>query len=179
MFDFDSITFLIAVVSLIAFAIPFMIYSNEARKQSVQNAAKLESFLQSQHLQVAAKEIWRDRYFLGLDLNQEKLAYTKDIKNFEPTVIHLSEISHVSRQEVSRVIGTGKSQRKVIDALYLNLFTSSGILLVSIEIYDGEVFSDLSGEPVLLTKWEKLLKDQLAVTNKKENLHKAQSSEIV
>lgn len=161
MFDFDSITLLIAIVSMIAFAFPFVIYSKKITKENIQKSTKLEEFIKSQQLNVTVKELWRDRYFVGMDLHQRKLVYVQNLQEFQPIVIQLDDINHVAKHEASRMLGSGKNQRKIIDELHLQLVGKSGKLKASLEIYNGEIFSDLSGEPVLIEKLENILKSHI------------------
>lgn len=166
MFDFDSITLLISMVCLVAFAIPFIIYSKKAKSQNSQKKAKLDEFLQANQFNLTVQETWRDRYFLGIDPVKRALVFVENLDAFEPQVFNLDDVHQVVKHEVSRMIGTGKNQRKIVDELHLQLIGKSGRLKTSIEVYNGEVFSDLLGEPVLIQKLEALLKDYKKSTDK-------------
>lgn len=161
MFEIDIITLSFALISLVAFVIPFYLNSKKSKKEKKQKESILEDYLKSQNLNLDQKELWRDQYFLGLDSNQRKLVYIQNLKEFQPELINLDEINHVSQHEVSRMIGSEKNPRKVLDELHLYLIGKSGKVKASLEIYNGEIFSDLSGEPVLIQKWEALIKEKI------------------
>lgn len=161
MFEIDIVTLSFAMLCLIAFVIPFYLNSKKSKKEKLQKETKLEEYLRSQNLKLDQREMWRNQYFIGLDSNQRKLVYIQNLKDFQPLLLNLDEINHVAQHEVSRMIGTEKNQRKVLDELYLHLIGKNGKVKASLEIYNGEIFSDLSGEPVLIQKWEAVIKEEL------------------
>lgn len=161
MFEIDIITLSFALISMVAFVIPFYLNSKKSKKEKHRKESILENYLKSQNLNLDQKEFWRDQYFIGLDSNQRKLVYIQNMKDFQPELINLDEINHVSQHEVSRMIGSEKNPRKVLDELNLYLIGKNGKVKASLEIYNGEIFSDLSGEPVLIQKWEALIKEKI------------------
>lgn len=166
MFEFDLVTLLITAITIIAFAIPFIRYSRKHKNQASEKLTKLKNFLQSNQLDLKVNETWRDRYFLGIDSARKKLIYVQNLVDFEPQIINLEEVLHVSKHEVFRLVGTEKNQRKVLDELHLHLIGKNNKIKASLEVYNGEVFSDVSGEPVLIQKLESLLKEHLQTTDK-------------
>lgn len=175
MFDFDSITLIISMVCLFAFAIPFIIYSRKANSQNSQKKAKLDDFLRTNQFNLTVEETWRDRYFLGIDPEKRVLVFVENLNAFEPQVFKLDEVYHVIKHEASRMIGAGKNQRKIVDELHLQLMGKSGKFITSIEVYNGEVFSDLAGEPVLIQKLEALIKKYIMTRNNANQYESATS----
>jgi len=170
MFEIDSVSLTIGAVLLVAFAVPFFMYSSKSKKEKKKRDMMLEDYLKANNLKLDLQESWRNKYFLGLDLAHKKLVYVKSFEDFQPLQVNLEELSHITSQEVSRMVGSGKDSRKVLDELQLQLVGKNGKVRASLEIYNGDLFSDLSGEPVLIQKWETLLKEQISQIKQMEKV---------
>ncbi|NHE59813.1 hypothetical protein [Cyclobacterium plantarum] len=154
MFDLDIITLSMAMVAIIAFIMPFYI-NNKKVKAKVALAEKLlADFAKNQQLNIQVKDLWRNKYFIGIDPQKGKLIYSEDINSCLPVLIDLHLIGHVRIKEESHKVVSPTSTRKVIDKLELSFYSEKAELFHNIEFYDGEKFSDLLGETILIKKWE-------------------------
>ncbi|MFC4872814.1 hypothetical protein [Negadavirga shengliensis] len=171
MFDIDIISLSIAVILIAAFILPLYLHISKAKKRETRATKLLEDFAKSQGLEIQVKDLWRSRYFVGLDRNKAKLLYSDDIALSSPVLIDLYTISRVKIGEVSHKVVNQVESRKVIDRLDLILLDKNGDTANVLEFYDGNRFSDLNGETILIKKWEtyleditrKILKDQLVL----------------
>ncbi|MFO7823403.1 MAG: hypothetical protein R6V72_05650 [Cyclobacterium sp.] len=154
MFDLDIITLSMAMVAIIAFIMPFYL-NNKKEKARVALAEKLlADFEKNQQLHIQVKDLWRNKYFIGMDPKKGKLIYSEDIHSCSPVLIDLLLINNVRIKEESHKVASPTSSRKVIDKLELLFYSEKAELVHTIEFYDGETFSDLLGETILIKKWE-------------------------
>lgn len=161
MFDLDIVTSSIAVVSIIAFCIPFYIHSRNIKNRLAVANRHLEDFANNEQISLEKREIWRNQYFIGFDSQKGKLIYSMDISTASPQFIDLEMVNGVKIEEASHKVQSQVSSRKVIDKLDLVLIGEGGKHLYELEFYDGDKFSDLLGETVLIKKWETALKGYL------------------
>ncbi|SHN27489.1 hypothetical protein SAMN04488057_115126 [Cyclobacterium lianum] len=154
MFDLDIITLSMAMVAIVAFIMPF--YLNHKKEKARITLAKklLAEFTRNLNLEIEKKDLWRKKYFIGLDPEKGQLVYSSDFSSDSPIQIDLYQVSQVKIKENSRKIVTATSARKIIDKLDLEFYSQGGLLIHSLEFYDGEIFSDLLGETILIKKWE-------------------------
>lgn len=154
MFDIDIISMLIAVVAILAFIAPFYIQYLKVKKTKLRKVSELNKFLEENSLQINSFDFWRSFYYVGIDSSQMKLVYAKGAERFSNDIIDLKDINYAKIRESSRVLGEKESKRKVIDELTLELVDASGNVRHMLEFYDGEKYSDLLGETVLVKKWQ-------------------------
>lgn len=166
MFEIDIITLIMAVAGMIAFATPFYLNNQKVKNEKIQKSIKLADALKNNGLNLTEQEEWRNRYFIGIDSEKNKLIYISNLNEINPILIDLHKVNHVKIHEVSRLIGTKGNNRKIIDALSLQLINYDGKVIGDLEFYDGEIFSDLVGEPIVIKKWEATLQSIVKNQNK-------------
>lgn len=159
MFDIDIISLTIAVILIAAFILPLYLHISKVKNREVRATKLLEDFAKSQELEIQVKDLWRSKYFIGLDRNKAKLLYSDDIALSSPVVIDLRTITRVKIAEVSHKVVNQLESRKIIDRLDMVLLDKSGNTANILEFYDGNRFSDLNGETILIKKWESYLED--------------------
>ncbi|WP_114749754.1 hypothetical protein [Pleomorphovibrio marinus] len=163
MFEIDIPSLLIAVVAISAFIAPLYIQYLRVKKTRLRKESELNRFLEENSLRINNFDFWRSFYYVGIDSSQMKLVYAKGSEQFSTDIIDLKDISYAKIRESSRTLGEKESKRKVIDHLTLELVDASGNVSHMLEFYDGEKYSDLLGETVLIKKWQ----DQVNVVLKK------------
>jgi hypothetical protein len=166
LFDIDIVSFSIAVILIIAFIIPFYWYSRKSRIKELKAIKCLGEYAMNLDLEMHLTEFWRSHYFIGLDRNKGKVIYADNLLSPSPVIIDLRNIKKVKVEEASRKIVTPKETRKVIDKLELNFVGENNKTVMKIEFYDGDKFSDLNGESVLIKKWEAVLQSVIDSKNK-------------
>ena len=158
MIDIDPVTLIVSAICMGAFIAP-LAYQNFKVKSS-------ESLLQKSFLEMAQQngiqpeiqERWRNHYQLGLDPKSKKLIYHRYGAYPSQSIIDLSGISKVTLDEKNHMVQVKKEKRVIIDYLALQLhYKDPNHPTKSLEIYDGELFSDLAGERVLAGNWKTLL----------------------
>lgn len=154
MFDLDIITLSMAMVAIIAFIMPFYINHKKVKARVALSEKLLADFANNQQLHIQVKDLWRNNYFIGMDPQKGKLIYSEDIHSCSTLLIDLHLICKVRIKEESHKVVSPTSTRKVIDKLELLFYSESAELVHNIEFYDGEKFSDLLGETILIKKWE-------------------------
>ncbi|WP_165389786.1 hypothetical protein [Cecembia calidifontis] len=156
MFDIDITTLAVSAVLTIAFIAPF--YWNY-RKMS-QKEKKLDQLIQnlkaSKGINLSVKDYWNNQYFIGLDPTKKILVYSSNIHDQDPLILDLNQVKGIKMEEKHHEF----NKRKIVDELNLIVHPIHKAAF-PIEFYDGEKFSSLDTEPVLIKKWEKLLKPLL------------------
>lgn len=161
MFDIDIITLAISAVAMIAFALPFYFASRKINKKKVLALKQIEDFIQSQNLTIQIRDIWRNQYFIGLDTVKGVLVYCEHLDNSSPVLIDLKKINQVAIEEAAHVVGNMTNSHKVLDKLTLSMTDEHNRKIQGLEFYDGDKYSDLNGEAVLIKKWELLIREQV------------------
>lgn len=124
--------------------------------------ATFEEFSTTNNVIPTQHERWRNHYHLGLDSQYKKLVYHRFGSYPEQSLIDLRDVNKVSIQEKIRHVQVGKEKRYILDFLALQFhFKDISHAPKTIEIYDGELFSDMAGERGIAEKWQKILEEQL------------------
>ncbi|MCC5938013.1 MAG: hypothetical protein JJU34_12095 [Lunatimonas sp.] len=157
MFAIDYMSLAVATSLIALFVVPLYLHIRKTNRAKARAIKRLEGFAASQGLVFSDTEIWRNRYFLGLDRSKNILIYTNNLKESAPICIELGSILRVSMIERYHEVVTKVEKRKVFDSIELHLITQDGRVAYRLEVYDGNRYSDLDGEAVLGRKWEQLL----------------------
>ncbi|WP_035805644.1 hypothetical protein [Lunatimonas lonarensis] len=158
MFTIDYVSLAIAAVLIALFITPLYLHVRKTNRSKADALRRLHDFASSKGWLLTNSEIWRNRYFIGLDEMNLGLVYSNDIGDHSAIAVPLSEIQRVRVIERSHRVSINTEKRKVIDAIDLQLIGKDGNVLHELEIYDGNRYSDLDGESVLVGKWEGMLK---------------------
>ncbi|EOZ98710.1 hypothetical protein A33Q_1364 [Indibacter alkaliphilus LW1] len=153
MFEIDIPSMLIAIVAILAFIAPFYIQYLRVKKTKLRKTSELNRFLEEKKLQINDFDFWRNFYYVGIDSSQMKLVYAKGSDQFSNQLIDLKDINYAKISESFRILGEKEPKRKIIDLLILELIDASGNVRYMLEFYDGEKYSDLLGETVLVKEW--------------------------
>ncbi|MCE7056197.1 hypothetical protein LZF95_16050 [Algoriphagus sp. AGSA1] len=162
MISIDSVTLTVTSFAILASASPFVYYSYKLRKISSENLATFEEFSSANNVIPTQQERWRNHYHLGLDDQSKKLIYHRFGSYPEQSLIDLGEVAKVSIQEKIRRVLVGNEKRYILDFLALQFhFKDASHSPKTIEIYDGELFTDRAGERGIAEKWQKILEKHL------------------
>ena len=162
MISVDPVTLAVTSFAMMASASPFVYYSYRLKKQSSDNLASFEEFSSSNNVIPTQHERWRNHYHLGLDSKFKKLVYHRFGSYPEQSLIDLSEVYKVSIQEKNRRVQIGKEKRFILEFLALQFhYKDSNHSPKTIEIYDGELFTDVAGERGIAEKWQRILENHL------------------
>ena len=162
MISVDPVTLAVTSFAMMASASPFVYYSYRLKKQSSENLATFEEFSSSNNVIPTQHERWRNHYHLGLDSQFKKLVYHRFGSYPEQSLIDLSEVYKVSIQEKNRRVQVGKEKRFILEFLALQFhFKDSSHSPKTIELYDGELFTDVAGERGIAEKWQRILENHL------------------
>ncbi len=161
MFDIDITTLVISAAALIAFILPFYFAGRNVNKKKALAMKQIADFAKSQNLTFSIQDIWRNQYFIGLDTTKGVLIYCENLSNTSPVVIELKKINHVTIDETAHVVTNMTNSNKVVDKLSLFIFDNRNRIVQDLEFYDGDRYSDLNGEAVLIKKWEILIREQI------------------
>lgn len=144
-----------------AFALPFYLNARKVKLREREAIRILTDYISTHGLNLREKDQWRDKYFIGLDKEKAQLVYSADTSQDNYKSIFLDQIKRVSIVEVSHQVTNGKESHKELDRLDLILINQNDKPIHALEFYDGDQYSDLVGEAVLIKKWEALLKDSI------------------
>lgn len=162
MFEIDPVTFLMSCILMCAFSVPFIYNGQKNKKIARTLMAKLNELAQLKGANPTEIDIWRFRYALGLDVSQNVLVYLCQDTTSVSYSLNLADFKTVRLIKKYQELN-GKSQtQKLPEYLALELVPVDSVAqVVSLELYDGELFSDLMGETVLADKWVGILNKQL------------------
>ncbi|MEB2775921.1 hypothetical protein SYJ56_11430 [Algoriphagus sp. D3-2-R+10] len=162
MISIDSVTLAVMSFAMVATASPFVYYSYKLKKISSGNLASFEEFSSTNNITPTQHERWRNHYHLGLDKQHKKLVYHRFGSYPEQSLIDLKDVNKVSIQEKIRKVQVGKEKRYILDFLALQFhFKDTSHSPKTIEIFDGELFTDVAGERGIAEKWQKILESNL------------------
>ena len=162
MISIDPVTLAVTSFAIMASASPFVYYSYKLKKISSINLATFEEFSTTNNVIPTHHERWRNHYHIGLDSQYKKLIYHRFGTYPEQSLIDLRDVDKVSIQEKIRRVQVGKEKRYILDFLALQFhFKDITHAPKTIEIYDGELFTDVAGERGIAEKWQKILEEQL------------------
>ncbi|MFD2036008.1 hypothetical protein ACFSKL_14480 [Belliella marina] len=170
MFDIDIISIAMAAAAMVAFAIPFYVNQRKVKKEKSDRTNKITALSKSHGLNIDIQDLWRNQYFVGLDAHQNKLIYIGDLDEMDPKIIYLDEVKIVKVVESSRMVGPKGNSRKVVDGLQLQLINNHGKSIGDLVFFDGDKFSDLVGEPILVKKWEATINAAIKNQMKKDSI---------
>lgn len=165
--DIDFVSLGISLVLIIAFIAP--IYINIRKNHRVLQAGlfNVQNFARQQRLKLDEQAIWRNRYFIELDKTKKSLIFTNDMRQTLPIMVDIPSIRGVKILENFHYVKQNGQKTKVIDNLWLQLFTSDGLPAYSMEFYDGNLYSDLQGEAVMAKEWKNRVEDLIVKTTHK------------
>ena len=161
--DIEPISLGISLAAILAFIAP--IYISKKKQSNIQKSyqKKFTDEAEKHGLLLETKDYWRGGYGIGIDYGKQKLLYMDPNAQTEFQLIPTDYISHIDLQKQSRSVGTGSKKVEVIDKLSLIISQSSASgTKSSFCFFDGEKYSDLSGEWPLIQKWNSILLEEMA-----------------
>lgn len=147
------------IIMVAAFVLPIAVNKRRTRKQEQSGRDRILGFARDNNLSLDHAEVWRNRYFLGLDSASGKLVYSGDIHGEVHAVLDLGEARSAGIHEDSRRVGRDNS--KVIDRLFLELHMRHGRGNGRVLLYDGDVHTSLQGELDFLEKWKERINSSI------------------
>ncbi|WP_143962707.1 hypothetical protein [Litoribacter populi] len=155
MFNIDMTAVLISLVLIIAFCIPFYLYSRKSKAQKQELITLLKNKANQLGISVQNADTWRNRYAIGVNDQGNKLLYLENTEENEKLkVVDLSDLQNVDVQK-NYLIATGKGNDKIMDMVQLSCyFKGNSNPPVHLEFYNGSKFPSLQNEFELVRKWE-------------------------
>ncbi|PSK99272.1 hypothetical protein [Cecembia rubra] len=163
MFDIDITTLVIAGLFTAAFIAP--LYWNYRKMSQKEKKAEqlIQSLKASKGLFLSEKDYWNNQYFIGIDPVKKVLVYSENIHIHEPMIVDLNQMKGIKMEEKSHEF----NKRKIVDELTLMVHPLQKAP-IPLEFYDADKFSSLDAEPVLIKKWESLIRPLLKKIPEKE-----------
>ncbi len=164
--NIDFISLGVSIVLIMAFIAPIYFHIRQSNLQMSRALAEIEKFAHSHGLNLNRMENWRKRYVIGLDSINAKLIYTSEMSTIPPSLLDLEEVAQILLEEHFHHAHINKEEKtKVLDSVYLLLLGIEGQELHRLEFYDGNKFSDLSGEAMLAKQWKKSIEEAIGAAN--------------
>lgn len=161
MFDLSSALIVLLIVLIII--VPVIIFKvlSGLRKSGLQK--EFETLRQSENLEIVQKELWKNKYMIGLSDKQKKVIYLK--KNgtgFEKKTIDLSKVGKCRIAVYDKVSGSTPAHKKNSDALELvfNL-RGNGTGEAALEFYSSTEFMPSPDDYNLVKKWSELINERI------------------
>tara|TARA_R110002072_G_scaffold214404_2_gene371677 strand:- start:163939 stop:164430 length:492 start_codon:yes stop_codon:yes gene_type:complete len=162
MFEIEPVTLLMSCLLMCAFSVPFIYNGQKNKKITKALMAKLVELAKFQGANPTEIESWRFRYALGLDVKHNVLTYLRQDTESLSYNLNLSEFKAVKLIKKYQEVNGKPQTQKLPEYVALELIpVASGAQMISLEIYDGELYSDLMGETVIAEKWVGILNKQL------------------
>ena len=159
--DIDFVSLSISIMLILAFMAPIYVHVRNSNLKVANALMELDLFAQRHELQLGKKTHWRKRYFIGLDNYHCKLLFTTDMSQSSPIILDLNQVDRIVLDERFHFVSTTSEKTRILDSVYLQLVGKDGQVLLPLEFYDGNKFSDLMGEAVLAREWKKALEEVL------------------
>ncbi|GMQ23918.1 hypothetical protein Aoki45_06000 [Algoriphagus sp. oki45] len=161
MIDMDPGTLIVSTLFMAAFIAPFVYHNIKSKKVVTQQNDSFNSLAGQSGAKPEVRERWRNIYQIGLDRDKKILVYQRYGEKPMESAVDLKKISKVSVEEKAHTVVVEKEKRVILDYLALNLYPKDKEQgPISLEFYDGELFTDLLGERLLANQWKSNL-DQL------------------
>ncbi len=160
--NIDMTTVLLSLILTVAFAAPFIYYSFKNKNAEKLLSKNFNEFAKQYGISPTLVDKWRNHYTIGLDKSTKKLVYFSYGDFPQQVVINLEEVQKVTLQEKFRSITVGKEKRNILEFLALQFhFKDPDHLARTVEVYDGNLFTDQMGERVIAKKWLEVLSQEL------------------
>jgi hypothetical protein len=160
--NIDMTTIVLSTVLISAFIAPFAYYSFKNNKTEKALSNTFLDFAKSYGINPTVVERWRNHYTIGLDKTAQKLVYFSYGDFPQQVIINLDEVNKVSLQEKFRTVTVGNEKRNILEFLALQFhFKDPQHLARTVEVYDGNLFTDQMGERVIAKKWLEVLSKEL------------------
>lgn len=163
MFDIDITTLGISAIFTAAFIAPFYLNYRKMSQKEKKVGQLIQNLSADKGLNLSEKDYWNSQYFIGLDPVKKVLVYSENIHIHEPMIVDLNQMKVIKVEEKSHEF----NKRKIVDELTLMVHPLQKAAF-PLEFYDAEKFSSLDAEPVLIKKWESLIKPLLKRAPEKE-----------
>lgn len=158
----DFITIALVILLTFALAIPLIINGNKNKRLQRSAKKRFTEFAQRQGFSLSVLEFWRNHYFIGLDEQNLQLFYADGLQVESPQIIDLKHVHHVTIRENCRLLKRQGGSTKIIDRLALELDQSGNHSKKTLEIFDGERFSNIVNEPVLAKVWKERIQASIS-----------------
>jgi hypothetical protein len=160
--NIDMTTIALSSVLICAFVAPFAYYSFKNKKNEKALSNSFQEFAKSYGIIPTVIERWRNHYTIGLDKTSKKLVYFSYGDFPQQVIINLDEVNKVSIQEKFRTVTVGNEKRNILEFLALQFhFKDPQHLARTVEVYDGNLFTDQMGERVIAKKWLETLSKEI------------------
>jgi len=162
MFDIDPVTLSLSFLLFGALCTPFIYHSLKNSKKRKALEMKLHELASQKNGHISQSEFWRNFYAIGLDPENNLLAYLKN--NSEPLalLIDLHQVKSAKIQKIARELKSDSSKRIILDYVGIELsYFQEGSKPTVIEFFDAELFTDLNGESVIAESWVELIQNTL------------------
>lgn len=159
-----DITLIIMAIVLMAIIIsPFLLHHLSQKKKEAKILNEFLSLAESENAIISQKELWRQRYVIGLDELSKKIYYiNKNKDKVERTIISLSEVDQCRINAISRNAKTTSGNVTVIERLDLIFtFNKPDKPEKTLQFYDSAEFISTDNERVLIEKWFGIVKPKL------------------
>ncbi|MBW3468084.1 hypothetical protein [Arthrospiribacter ruber] len=158
--DIEPISLGISLLLIAAFIAPLYVYTKRVKEKNrflIQNQLAQAKNLGFELLEY---EMWRGRYFLGIDQSRQYLLFNPEMGTSELEVIALSKINSTGVSQEVRTLISGKEKVIIIDKIGIELKGSDKSTYV--EVFDRTYYSDLNGEKVIAQKWLGIIKNAIS-----------------
>lgn len=157
----DTSLLAIVIILMMAFAAPLIINSRKNRLKESKAKQRILEHAHQHDLSINTMEFWRKHYFIGLDQTKGQLIYVADIESAAPLIIDLWELRKVRIQETSHQVKNQGASCKVIDHIDMVLEGEVPGKTWTLEVYDGDRFSNLVSEPVIAKVWQERIQQTI------------------
>lgn len=159
----DIPSLVIGILALATFCVPIAWYQISEKIKEKKLKKYLTQYAKQENLTLTSKEVWGDRYALGIDKNRKKLVYLNHTENGDQKeLIDLSKVQKckVSNGTKSARYATGnRSVLKSIKLQFHYLESSKGAS--SLEVYDDSNGKTLTYEISIANKLARTIRPLL------------------
>jgi hypothetical protein len=165
----NLLSIILGLAAMIAFiTLPVFLHHMFKKNAELKFLNHFENLAKREKLVISQKEMWKDKYLIGIDDEANKIVYINKSKDKRlEHVIDLSGIENCRVGNLNRSVKTPDGIKNVTDRLEL-VFThrNSENPQTVLEFYDSEVFMTPDGELPMIENWFRIINSRLKTTKK-------------
>jgi hypothetical protein len=155
--DTGAAIIVLGIVALLT--LPFIFYKLYKKTKDMKFHKEFISIAERDKLIFSKKELWNNRYAIGIDNNSQKLLYAnKQNGKIEGILIDLSDVEKCRIANLNRTFKNQSGKSNISDRLELIFtFRNQGLPEKALEFYDSTEFMPTEDDLSFIENWSQLV----------------------
>jgi hypothetical protein len=162
MFDIKSAIIVFGIIGLIL--LPFILASLKKKQKHLKFLKEFNRLAEKEKMTVSQKELWGNRYAIGIDKNSGKLLYINKRKDPpEDILIDLSEVDKCRMAIIDKTMKSQDGKSNGSDRIELVFtFRKSGVPEKALEFYNNKEFMPTREDQSHAENWMQVINNVLS-----------------